>query len=200
LSPDISYAFAWDNAHLQAFGKYFGGSAWWLGYDHSSFGLIKLVTLPWHPDLTPLLRPYTWLVAIICVALYFGRIWRLPLANQILVLSVLAVSIPPVSYDYTLLELYGSLAILCVIALSVSDERQLALVPYFMLYALILTPENYIIIHGIVFGAQFRALCLLALLILALRKPLPVESGLPFNSQSKSRKPPSDLSQRPLAE
>jgi hypothetical protein len=190
LSPDIAYAFAWDNAHVQAFGKYFGGSAYWLGYDHSCFGLIKLATLPWHPDLTPLLRPYTWFVAVICIALYFGRMWKLPLANQILVLSVLAVSIPPVSYEYTLLELYGSLAILCVIALGIPDEKQRELIPYFMLYALILTPENYIIIRGILFGAQFRAMCLLALLILALRKPLPTKSDLPLKPEAKLHKSP----------
>ena len=102
LSPSIGYAFHWDLGQLQAFGKYYAASPWDLGYDHSFFGLVKFVTLPWRPDLTPLVRPYTWFVAVTCLALYFGRIWKLPLANQILILSVLSVSIPPVSYDYTL--------------------------------------------------------------------------------------------------
>lgn len=175
LSPDVAYAFRWDLNQLQAFGKYYAASTWDLGYDHSFFGLIKFVTLPWQPDLTPLIRPYTWLVAVTCLALYFGRIWKLPLANQILILSVLSISIPPVSYDYTLLSLYAPLAILCVLALYLPDDQQRILIPYFLLFAVILTPQSYIVFHGARFGAQLRALCLLALLILALRKPLPAE-------------------------
>jgi hypothetical protein len=176
LSPDIAYAFHWDLNQLQAFGKYYAASTWDLGYDHSFFGLIKFVTLPWQPDLTPLIRPYTWLVAVTCLALYFGRIWKLPPANQILILSVLSISIPPVSYDYTLLSLYAPLAILCVLALRLPDDQQRILIPYFLLFAVILTPQSYIVFHGARFGAQLRALCLLALLILALRKPLPAEA------------------------
>jgi hypothetical protein len=175
LSPDIAYAFHWDLNQLQAFGKYYAASTWDLGYDHSFLGLVKFVTLPWQPDLTPLIRPYTWLVAATCLALYFGRIWKLPLANQILILSVLSISIPPVSYDYTLLSLYVPLAILCVLALRLPDDQQRILILYFLLFAVILTPQSYIIFHGARFGAQLRALCLLALLILALRKPLPAE-------------------------
>ena len=136
---------------------------------------MKFVTLPWHPDLTPLIRPYTWLVAVTCLILYFGRIWKLPVANQILILSVISVSIPPVSYDYTLLSLYAPLAILCILALRLPDDKQRILIPYFMLYAAILTPQSYIIFHGARFGAQLRVLCLLGLLILALREPLPAE-------------------------
>jgi hypothetical protein len=175
LSPNLALAFHWDIVQLAAFGSYYAAFPSWLGYDHSFFGLIKFVTLPWHFDVTPLVRSYTRIVAIACLVLYFSRIWRLPLVNQILILSVLSVSIPPVSYDYTLLSLYASLAILCVMALKIPDGRQGELVPYFILYALILTPESYIIIHGICFGAQLRALCLLAMLLLALARPLPAE-------------------------
>jgi hypothetical protein len=179
LTPHISYAFHWDLNQLQAFGKYYAASTADLGYDHSFFGLVKLATLPWHPDLTPLVRPYTRLVAVSCLALYFGRIWKLPLANQILILSVLSVSIPPVSYDYTLVSLYAPIAILCILALRLPDDKQRILIPYFMLYAAILTPQSYIIFHGARFGAQLRAICLLALLILALRKPLPAQPTCP---------------------
>jgi hypothetical protein len=179
LSPHIAYAFHWDMGQLQAFGKYYAASPWDLGYDHSFFGLVKFVTLPWHPDLTPLVRPYTRLIAVSCLALYFGRIWKLPLANQILILSVLSVSIPPVSYDYTLVSLYAPIAILCILALRLPDDKQRILIPYFMLYAAILTPQSYIIFHDARFGAQLRAICLLALLILALRKPLPAQPTCP---------------------
>jgi hypothetical protein len=172
MSPNLGYAFAWDSIQLQAFGKYYAASPFGLGYDHSFFALVKFATLPWHPDLTPLVRPYTWIVAISCLALYFGRIWKLPLVNQILALSVLSVTIAPVSFDYTLLSLYASLAILCVIALKTPDIEQSRLVPFFLLYAAILTPESYVVLHGARFCGELRALCLLALLILAVRRPI----------------------------
>ena len=175
LSPNIGYALTWDLNQLQDFGKYYAAFPSWLGDDHSFFGLVKFVTLPWHPDLTPLIRPYTWVVAVTCLILYFGRIWKLPAANQILILSVISVSIPPVSYDYTLLSLYAPLAILCILALRLPDDKQRILIPYFMLYAAILTPQSNIVFHGARFGGQLRVLCLLGLLVLALREPLPDE-------------------------
>jgi Glycosyltransferase family 87 len=172
LSPNIAYAFAWDNAQLQAFGKYYAAAPHNLGYDHSFLAFVKFVTLPWHPDLTFLIRPYTWLLAVVCLVLYFGRIWRLPLVNQILSLSILSICVAPVSYDYTLLTLYAPLTILCISALNVPDKHQLTLVPFFLLFAAILTPLNFVIIHGAVFGAQLRVLLLVALLAIALSRPL----------------------------
>jgi hypothetical protein len=108
-----------------------------------------------------------------CIALYFFRIWRLPLLNQILVLSVLSVIVPPISFDYTLLSLYPALAMLSITALHLPENRQGELIPHFLLFAAILTPESYLIVHGIPFAGQLRALCLLAMLVLVLWKPLP---------------------------
>jgi hypothetical protein len=175
LSPDIAYAFTWDKHQLQAFGKYYAAAPHNLGYDHSLFGLVKFVTLPWHPDLTILLHPFTWLLGAVCLALYFGRIWKLPLINQILSLSILSVCIAPVSYDYTLLSLYAALAILCCAALHTPDKEQSALVPFFLLFAAVLTPLNFAMVHGIVFSGQLRVLLLVVLLAMALRRPVVIE-------------------------
>ena len=135
----------------------------------------KIITLPWRPDLTPLVRPYTWFVAVACLALYFGRIWKLPPANQILILSVLSVTFLLFPTTTRSLSLYAPLAILCILALRLPDDEQRILIPYFMLFAAILTPQSYVIFHGARYGAQVRVLCLLGLLVLALRKPLPAE-------------------------
>ena len=85
---------------------------------------------------------------------------------------MLSVCIAPVSYDYTVLSLYAALAMLCVTALHTSDKDQSTLVPFFLLFAAVLTPLNFVIIHGAVFGAQLRALLLVALLAMALYRPL----------------------------
>jgi hypothetical protein len=175
LSPHPLYALHWDLAQLGSFGTDFESYPWWLGYDHSFFGLIKLFTLPWHLSLAAVVRPYTWFMAACCLVLYFRRIWKLPLINQVLALSVLAVSITPFSFDYTLISLYPAFAILCSMTVGAPDEQQRKLLPYFLLFALILTPQTYLIVRGSAFGAQLRSICLLIMLILAVAKPLTQE-------------------------
>ena len=182
IGPSIAAAFRWDNEQIQAFSKYYVGALWALGYDHSFFGLVKAFTLHWHPDLFAWAHPYTLIMAISCVVLYFTRIWWMPLPNQILALSVLSVTIAPVSYDYTLLNLYPAFAVLTILALQA--QRRGTTVPglnaYMVLFAFIFTPESYVIYHAVRYGAQVRAICLLIMLVLALRKPLPeyVRPGL----------------------
>jgi hypothetical protein len=178
LSPNIGYAWAWNMGQLQALGKYYVAAPMGLGYDHSFFALIKFVTLPWLPDLTPLVRPYTSVVAITCLIFYFARIRKLPTINQIVILSVLSVTITPVSYDYTLLSLYASLAMLCVAAMQMPDTQQTRLTPYFLLYAVVLTPQSYIILRGAHFYGELRAICLLAIVVVAARRPIDIDSTL----------------------
>jgi hypothetical protein len=175
IGPSIGAALAWNSAQMREFTEQFAGKFWGLGYDHSLFALVKFFTLPWHPNVDPWVRPYTITAALLSVALYFLRIWRLPLFNQILALSVLNVMLAPVSFDYTLLNLYPAFGILAVILTQV-EQGVTPAIPYakvyLILFALIFTPESYIIIHGIRYAAQFRALCLIGVLVLALRTPI----------------------------
>jgi hypothetical protein len=179
LSPHVGYAFAWNMGQLQALGKYYVAAPMSLGYDHSFFALIKFITLPWLPDLTPVVRPYTWIVAISCLIFYFARIRKLPTINQIMILSVLSVTIAPVSYDYTLLSLYASLAMLCVAALEMPETQQAKLTPFLLLYAVILTPQSYVILRGAHFYGELRAVCLLAIVFLAARRPICTGPDMP---------------------
>jgi hypothetical protein len=101
--------------------------------------------------------------------------WRLPLPNQILALSILSVTMAPVSYDYTLLNLYPAFAMLTVLA--IQAQRRGTEVPhlttYMVLLAIILTPESYIIFRAVRFGAQLRTICMIVMLVLSLKTPLP---------------------------
>jgi Glycosyltransferase family 87 len=174
VGPTIAAASRWNSEQIAAFSKYYVGGISGVGYDHSFFGLVKAFTLPWHPNYFSWARPYTITVAVISVALYFLRIWRLPLPNQILALSVLSVTLAPVSYDYTLLNLYPAFAMLVVLTLQA--QRQGGHVPhitaYMILFAIILTPESYIIYHAVRYGAQVRTICLIIMLGLALITPI----------------------------
>jgi hypothetical protein len=175
IGPTVAAAARWDGEQMAAFSKYYVGSYMSLGYDHSFFGLVKAFTLHWHPNYFAWARPYSIIFAIISVALYFLRIWRLPLPNQILSLSVLSVTLAPVSFDYTLLNLYPAFAMLTVLALQA--QRQETHVPhltaYMVLFALIFTPQSYIIFHDVRYGAELRSICLIVMLVLALMAPMP---------------------------
>ena len=188
IGPTIGAAAKWDSIQIQAFSKYYAARLWALGYDHSFFGLIKLVTLPWRPNLTPWIRPYTAAVAAISIALYFVRIWRIPIANQILALSILSVTLAPVSYDYTLLNLYPAFGIIAL--LSVRAKKREIVIPHIgtlmILFALVFTPESYIVFYGVRFGAQFRCICLILMLYFALKTPIEdiTSESAPFEARA----------------
>jgi len=187
IGPTIGAAYAWNATQIQQFSKHFAGRFWGLGYDHSFFALVKFFTLPWHPNVDSWVRPYTIIAALISVSLYLLRIWRLPLVNQILALSVLNVMLAPVSYDYTLLNLYPAFAVLAVVVLQAQRDLLPDIpyaIPYFLLFALVLTPESYLIIHGVRYAAQFRAICLIAVLVLALRTPIYSRTSLEATSKA----------------
>ncbi len=175
IGPTIAAAARWDAEQIAAFSKYYVGDVWALGYDHSFFGLFKAATLHWHPNYYAWARPFSIAVALLSVALYFLRIWSLPLPNQVLALSILSVTLAPLSFDYTLLNLYPAFAMLAVLA--IQAQRRTAQVPSLsatmVLFALIFTPQSYIILDGVRYGAQLRAICLIALLVLALTTRLP---------------------------
>ncbi len=173
IDHNVANAYRWNGIQLQAFGRLYAASYLTLGYDHSIFSLIKTACLPWQPNLTFLVRPYTALMAVGCLVIYFVRIWRQPLISQVLVLSTLSVIVAPVSFDYTLLSLYPAVGMLCLLALRTPSDRQNHLVPFFTLLALILTPESFLIVNNARFGGEFRAICLLVLLCFGLSRNLP---------------------------
>jgi hypothetical protein len=96
----------------------------------------------------------------------------MPVVNQVLTLSLCAILLPPVSYDYTLINLYTPLALLALLAMD-NGGRGLALTPVFVLFAVGLAPLSEIIVHGSRIGGQVRSLDLLILLALALSRRLP---------------------------
>jgi hypothetical protein len=175
IGPTIAAAAHWDAEQIAVFSKYYVGDIWALGYDHSFFALVKAATQHWHPNYFTWARPYSITVAVLSVALYFLRMWGLPLPNQVLALSILSVTLAPLSYDYTLLNLYPAFAMLTVLALhgERSATQTSHLTEYMVLFALIFTPQSYIILGAVRYGAQLRTLCLIAVLILALTTPLP---------------------------
>ena len=166
------------------------------GFDHSFFMLLKLGTLPFHVNRQHLLLGYMTCISLIMLLLFFVRIRKLPRANQLLILSVCSVTLPPTSFDYTLIQLYAPWAVLVLIAVraSAAGTQIPGLRVAFALLALIFTPTNIVFVHGAAYSAQLKSLLLLTLLILALVNPFqPVsEAGEPRPARKPLSSPASD--------
>jgi len=145
-----------------------------LCWDHSIFATVKLVCARGHTDYQHLLQPFLLVAGATMLVLYFARIRTLPVANQVLILSLCEVLLPPSSYDYTLVQLYGAWGVLVWVALHAAraGERVRALGASFALLALVMTPGNFAAWHGFSYNGQVKCGLLLVLLVLAMVVPL----------------------------
>lgn len=176
-----------------------------IGFDHSAFtlfkmpygiwsalhhGLIDFVLRGGSPDnrvssgqhLQVLLTTYTVIAGVGGLVLYFGWIRRLPFLNQLLALSVCAVTLPPVSFDYTLVHLLLPFGVLCIYATSVWRSGQMVpgLRLSFLAFAVVFTTGAFLT-YGDRWAGQVRAVALLVLLAAVVRLPFvaPQTLGLP---------------------
>lgn len=119
LGPNISTAF-WGSLR-NTFGYQGVRAAEWsfheLAANHSFFGLVRLVALILGHSSMNLTLPYYLTGAVVMAIAFFGRIRNLPIANQVLTVSVFMVMLPSVSYFYTLVHLYAPWLILIFIAI-----------------------------------------------------------------------------------
>lgn len=157
-----------------------------LDANHSLYVVVKdAVVLVHHRRLMPGLneaeqatllstpyRVYLVSTAVLGLALYFLRIRKLPMLNQMLALALCAVLIPPVSMDYTLLHLLVPFGLFCT--LIVRRWRQGLHIPgatsCLTCFAVIFTADTYFSLKFHL-TCQARSLTLLLLLILVLRYP-----------------------------
>jgi hypothetical protein len=145
-----------------------------LAANHSVFGLVRVVTLMAgkSPAKLPLL--YYACGAVAMGLAFFVRLWKMPVANQLLAVTAFMVMFPPISYFYTLVHLYSPFLVL--VFLSIREEREgvkipglrrtlMLFVPIFASFTLFTYPAAF------VFGGLVQA-CLLGMLFLcALQYP-----------------------------
>jgi len=156
--------------------------------NHSLYTVVRSLVLlahhrhPHAPDANPdataaMLRPayiaYLIVGALAGVAAYMVRIRRLPMLNQLLALTVCAVTLPPLSRDYTLVNLLVPFGLLCAYAADPAVQGRPApgLTACFVCFAFIFTAGTFF--NGAYsLGSPMRALALLALFVLLLKHPL----------------------------
>ena len=140
--------------------------------DHSLFALLKaglarLILLRFLPKL---LLPYLVFVSLLGIFLYLWRIRHLPILNQVLALTIASVLFPPVSHDYTLLHLYAPWGMLVLLLVDRrNDQIPSGAAAALACFAVLFTPQNWLIIHHYRLAGQLKALTLIFLLFLTLR-------------------------------
>lgn len=182
IGPTISVAATGIRNGIHAFLRIYTLNIVNKAFDHSVFMILKLATRRFNPDLNWMLSGYLTALTSLMLVLYFIRIRKLPLANQLLILTVSSITLPPTSFDYTLVQLYAPWAVLVFLALRAAREggRIPGLLPSFSLLALAFTPANFVYFNGSTYGAEVKCLVLLSLLLLALLRPfemLLIDSG-----------------------
>jgi len=116
---------------------------------------------------------YLAVAALTGLTLYFVRIRHLPIINQVLCLCVAAILLPPVSYDYTLMNLYIPWAMLVLFAQDQDRAKRSVpgLMAAFICLAFLVSPETEFIFRGQGFAGQVKAGALVLLMYIALKYP-----------------------------
>jgi hypothetical protein len=129
LGPTIPQAYAGINAGLASFKLHYMGE-WHVsenGVDHSVFALLKgLAILLFHHDPHHFGRSLTAFLAISAITgllLYFLRIRKLPLLNQIFALTIASIYFTAFSGDGTLVHLYSPCAMAFLLAIQAYRDR-----------------------------------------------------------------------------
>jgi hypothetical protein len=191
LGPTIKLANQHLSATLQTFGKayVFGYHYWEIPFDHSLLAVFKhLAQHTYTNDTARFARfahGYMVAAALGGLLLYFARIIRLPRVNQIVILLSLALLLPPISGDYTLIHLYAGWLVLALFALEAEPGiiRSRVLPACFLLLAIIFCPETWMFIGQAHIAGSFKALALSVLVLLLLvyrleEKPKPTEEDV----------------------
>jgi hypothetical protein len=152
-------------------------------FDHSLFGAIKTAFVYYKPSLDPHYfrheyRIYFVVIAIVSTAIFL-RLRKLPPLNQMVALACCALVLPPLSYDYTLMQLYVPFALLLLT--TIRQQQPGRLEPFFLTrifcyFAILFTPQSYLIRGKVGFGGQLKAIVLITLLAESLVRPFPADA------------------------
>ena len=154
-----------------------------LRFDHSYLALIKSIyaglSLEGTVKLGSVIRGYYVVAISVALVLYVTRFRSLPPLNQYMLATLAMVSLPPVSYDYTLVHLYPSFGLLVFLAI---DAERRGRVPgsvpvLFGCFALLLASENFLYTTHWHFNGPIKAIAMLTATVVLLRTP--VQEQLP---------------------
>ncbi len=177
--PDVATAWHGTQIGLAKFRVWYVLRFEQVGFDHSLFATLKAM---WslHSQ-TPLDTKtlavvsglYLPVVAFAGIVLYFDRIRKLPVVNQVICLCVASILLPPVSYDYTLIHLFMPWMLLVLVAVESRGRAVAGLVGALVCFAIVFAPETEVIWNEQTYGGQIKAVALVSLFVIALRRGFP---------------------------
>jgi len=87
-----------------------------LNANHSWFLLVKFVAAVFGMSALALVKLYYVGGGLLFLAVFFGRLRKMPVANQLLAVSIFMLTLPTISYFHTLVNLYAPLLMLFFVA------------------------------------------------------------------------------------
>ena len=142
----------------------------YLTYEHSLVSLFRILTTG-HPEyMSVMALLYLPITAVLMTVLFLAKVRNQPRINQLLVIVLAIVLLPPKSYDYTLQMLY--IPWMCLALISISARAHVRKIPgltaVMVLLAFLCSPEFFVKYQGIYSFGQFKAVCLILLFFVAL--------------------------------
>ncbi|MGA1980850.1 MAG: glycosyltransferase family 87 protein [Acidobacteriaceae bacterium] len=179
LGPSIRVA--WAGTMQNVFGYQGTRMAEWtlreLVANHSLIEVAKMGAMIAHYPMGRLTLPYFAFGAVVMGAAFFGRLWRMPVANQVLGVSTFMVMFPPISYYHALVHMVAPLLLLGWIAIRAQQAgvrvrglqgTMLLFVPLFAPFTVLTYPTVF------VYCGLMQALVLAVLFLRALEYPFAV--------------------------
>lgn len=184
MGPSLSVA--WHGSLANVFGYQGKRVGEWnlheLAANHSAFGLVKFLATIVGASTAKWTLPYYVAGAVVFAAAYFGRLRKMPLANQVLGVSVFMVMLPPVSYFYTLVHLYAPWLMLMLVAERAEKTGEVVpglrgtlmlFLPLFASFTLMTFPKVFL------FGGLVQGAVLVMLFFCALMFPFGISNSHP---------------------
>jgi hypothetical protein len=145
-----------------------------LAANHSAFGLVKVLAVGMGWPAAGLVPVYYTVGAVVFAGVFFGRLWRMPRANQLLAVSLFMVMLPPVSYFYALVHLYAVFVVLmfCAIWAERNAVSVRGLGTMILLFVPLFGSFTLLTFRGVwMFGGLVQAGLLIVMFFLAARFP-----------------------------
>jgi len=119
LGPDL--ATAWKGSLQNVFGyqvlRAAELSSREMNANHSWFLLVKFAAAIGGTSALKLVKAYYVCGGLLFIAVFFGRLRKMPVANQLLAASIFMLTLPTISYFHTLVNLYAPLLVLFFVAI-----------------------------------------------------------------------------------
>jgi hypothetical protein len=151
-----------------------------LASNHSVAELVKVAVRIAHYPPDKVALPYYACGALVLGVVFFGRLWKMPVANQLLALSTFMVMFPTISYFHALVHLYAPFAVLC--GLAIRAQRVGVTVPglkgTMLLFAPLFAPFTVLTFPQVLlFGGLVQGVLLVVLFGCAARFPFAVDGA-----------------------